>query len=411
MSAAQVNRAERRPALPRLGLARLGGHGQASAALVFLVALNLRPALTGVGPLLPELGTGAGLGEGAQGLLGALPLLAFGLVSPLVHRLSRRLGMERAVLAALLALVVGVVVRSYTGLPGLWLGTVLAGCAVAVGNVLVPTIVKRDYAGHISAATGAYSACITVGASAASALAVPMSSATGWRAALAWWAVPALSVAVVWSWRALAARPPAHPSLLHDRAPSMVWREPTAWLLTAFMGLQSTTFYVMVTWLPTIEASAGTGARQAGLGLFAYQLVGAASGLAVTRLMRRPEDLVVATVAASVPMLAGVLGLLVAPALSLVWAVVAGLGSGASLVVALSMVNIHGRTHQETAQLSGMAQSLGYLLAATGPVVAGYLAQQTGSWAPALMFMAGLAAAQLLVAFPAGRARGLQGAS
>src|SRR5690625_7449406 len=149
-------------------------------ALVFLVALNLRPALTSVGPLLPRIGEDLGLNEGMLGLLAALPLLAFALISPLVQHPARRFGMERSLLAALLLLAAGTVIRSYTGNAGLWAGTMIVGCAIAVGNVLVPTLVKRDYAGHVSLATGIYSACITVAASIASVVAVPLAGSYGW---------------------------------------------------------------------------------------------------------------------------------------------------------------------------------------------------------------------------------------
>jgi MFS transporter, CP family, cyanate transporter len=372
-----------------------------ATALVFLVALNLRPSLTSVGPLLGQIGDDEGLSEGLQGMLGALPLIAFGLFSPVVHRLSGRFGLERPVLAALLILAAAVVVRSYGGHAGLWFGTVVAGAAIAIGNVLVPAIVKRDYARRVSFATGIYSAFLGIAAGIASAVAVPLSHAFDWRGALAIWALLALVVAVLWLPRARAggqAPPPEHHTHVN------LWRWPTAWWLTAFMGLQSTTFYVMVTWLPTIETSHGVTDAAAGLHLFLYQVVGILAGLAIPSLMR-PDTQVAAAVTASVPMLTAALGLLLVPSLSALWAVVAGLGSGASLVVALSLQSLRGRSHQETAQLSGMAQSVGYLLAAAGPVLAGWLDERTGSWDASLVLIAVIATLQLLVAFPAGYAR------
>ncbi|MEZ5086303.1 MAG: MFS transporter [Tessaracoccus sp.] len=376
-------------------------------ALVFLVALNLRPGLTTVGPLLPQIGQDEGLSEAAQGLLGSLPLLAFAAMSPLVHHLSKRFGMERAILLALVVLAAGTVVRSYTGHAGLWVGTIIIGAAITIGNVLVSALVKRDYSSGISRATGIYSACITIGAAVASAAAVPNAEAVGWRGALAFWAIPALVMAVVWFPRTLAA-PTATGSLTdqHALAPvTSVWRQPTAWLVTAFMGLQSTVFYILVTWLPTIEVTAGVSERQAGWHLFIFQIVGILSALTIPRLMRRPESQVAAAVTASVPTLIGVAGLLVAPHLAVIWAIVAGLGSGASLVVALSLISLRGRTTLETTKLSGMAQSLGYLLAALGPVLTGFLAQTTGSWRAPLVFVCTLAAAQVVAAILAGRPR------
>ncbi|GGM86532.1 cyanate transporter [Lentzea pudingi] len=371
-------------------------------ASVFLVALNLRPALTSVGPLLPRIGAEAGLTEGMQGLLGALPLLAFAAISPLIQHPARRFGAERSLMAALVLLALGTALRSGTGDAGLWIGTAVAGCAIAIGNVLVPTIVKRDYRDHVSPATGVYSACITVGASIASAVAVPLSHAWGWRGALAFWAVPALVVAVLWLPRAWNGGPVAEPVTANSRPAVSVWRQPTAWLVTAFMGLQSTTFYIMVTWFPTVEISAGVPAERAGVHLFVYQLVGVASGLAIPHLLKH-DDQVVAAVTASVPMVVGVIGLVLLPAWSVVWAVIAGLGTGASLVVALTLISLRGHGQHGTTQLSGMAQSLGYLLAAVGPVLAGHLAERTGSWTASLVLVGALGVAQVAVAFAVGR--------
>lgn len=378
-------------------------------ALVFLVALNLRPALTSVGPLLPRIGEDLGLNEGMLGLLGTLPLLAFALISPLVQHPARRFGMERSLLAALLLLAAGTVIRSYTGNAGLWAGTMIVGCAIAVGNVLVPTLVKRDYAGHVSLATGIYSACITVAASIASVVAVPLAGSAGWRGSLAVWAILALVVAVLWLPRARAGKPVESTSAAADHPVVSVWQQPTAWLVTAFMGLQSTTFYVMITWLPTIERSTGVSAEQAGVHLFLYQLVGVVGGLAIPRLMRRPDNQIAAAVTASGPMAIGVVGLLSAPALSVVWVVIAGLGSGASLVVALSLISLRGRSHQETTQLSGMAQSLGYLFAAIGPVAAGFIAEHSGNWRASLAMIGVLAIVQIIIAVSVGRDRSSDG--
>ncbi|MFT3943021.1 MAG: MFS transporter [Ancrocorticia sp.] len=378
--------------------------GTVLVALVFLVALNLRPALTTLGPLLPQIGVDEGIDESVQGLLGSLPLLAFAVVSPFVHHLSRRFGMERSILVALTLLALGVVIRSFTGTGGLWVGTAITGSAIAVGNVLVPTLVKRDYSTQVSRATGIYSACITIGASVASAIAVPLSDLIGWRGALAFWAIPALVVALIWIPRVRVA-----PSVREisgsggDVAFPSVWRQPTAWLVTAFMGVQSTAFYVMVTWLPTIEIAAGMSQHEAGWHLFIYQIVGIAGTLLIPLLMRGSRHQVAAALTASVPIFVGVLGLLLFPQLGLLWVIVAGLGSGAALVVALSLISLRGRTQQETTQLSGMAQSLGYLFAALGPVLAGFLAQQTGSWTATLVAFAVLTGVQVLVCFPAGR--------
>jgi len=380
-------------------------------ALVFLVSVNLRPALTSVGPLLPQIGRDTGLSESMQGLFASVPLLMFAAISPLVHLLSRRIGMERAILLALLALAGGIVVRSLGGSGGLWAGTVVLGSAIAVGNVLVPTLIKRDYSTQISRATGVYSAVITLAAALGAALAVPLAGPLGWRGSLAVWAIPAVVIALLWLPRTRSPDTTTDPRDATMAVTTSVWRRKTAWLLTAFMGLQSTTFYVLTAWLPTIEIANGRSDYQAGLHLFVYQGVGIFSALAIPRMMRRPDSQVGAAVTGSVPMLIGVLGLLVLPGLGLLWAVVAGLGSGAAVAVALSLISLRGRSDHDTTQLSGMAQSFGYLLAAVGPIVAGFLAQQTGSWQAALAMLTVLSVVQIAVAVAVGRVPGRPGAA
>ncbi|GAB2613299.1 CynX/NimT family MFS transporter [Kribbella endophytica] len=337
------------------------------------------------------------------GLLGTLPLLAFAFASPLVHLLSRRFGMERTVFVSLLVLAVGTAARPYTGLAGLWIGTVVVGAAIAVGNVLVPVILKRDYAANVSRATGVYTAFITGGAAIASLVAVPIANAAGWRLALAIWGGLAVLVALVWLPRTISPAPvPAAPTT--DEAPPVsVWRQPMAWLVTFYMGLQSTSFYLLVNWLPTIEISTGVSERTAGVHIFLFQVFGLIGGLSIPWLMKHPTNQRPGTITASLPILVALLGLLLLPQLALLWVVLAGLGQGAALVAALSLISIRGRSHHETTQLSGMAQAVGYLLAAGGPVAAGLIAEHTGGWDTTLIVFAALAAIQLTLGFAAGR--------
>ncbi|MFT4245730.1 MAG: MFS transporter [Micrococcaceae bacterium] len=208
-------------------------------ALVYLVALNLRPALTSVGPILPELGRDLNLSESLQGMLGALPLLAFAAISPIVHRFSSRLGIERTIFISLLILAAGTLLRSYAGISGLWLGTFIIGNAIAVGNVLVPTLVRRDYTEHISLSTSIYTACISLAASTASALSAPIAHAANWKTALAIWAIPALVVAALWIVRTIP-KPELEtaPIAAENVEDENIWTNRTAWVLTIMMAIK-----------------------------------------------------------------------------------------------------------------------------------------------------------------------------
>ena len=256
------------------------------AALVFVVSLNLRPAIAAVGPLLTQIGADLSWGEGVQGVLTAIPLLAFAAVSPLVTFIERRVGVDIAILSALLCIAVGNFIRSYCGNVGIWLGTVIFASSIAVGNVLVPVIVKRDYAGHIAMATGVYSGCITVGAATAGLISAPLAQVwCDWRASLAVWSVPPLVVAALWALRILHNRQIMQttvPNVTRTNAATTshesgydtfrcVLRRPMTWYVTVFMGLQSSTFYTMSNWIPSVSASAGFDASTAGVHLFIFQ--------------------------------------------------------------------------------------------------------------------------------------------
>jgi CP family cyanate transporter-like MFS transporter len=380
-----------------------------------LVAACLRAAITSVGPLLDSIGASLKLSDSALGVLGALPLVAFAGLSVLVYPLARRLGTDRTVLLALVVLAAATVLRSLP-VPGvLWAGTLLIGAGVAVGNVLVPAVVKRDYPRHVPVMTGAYSATMNAFAAVASGLVVPLAAvvAGGWRVALGISAVLVIVAIVVWAGRMrrmgavdppvprrprTGASKPAH-------AARSVARSPLAWQVTLNMGLQSTVFYILVNWLPSLEVSQGLSAGSAGIHLLVYQAVGIPSGLFVTAIMARLLDQRVVTVLATVPILVGMVGFLLQPSLLIVWVILAGLTNGCSISIALSLMGLRARTSSSAARLSGMAQSLGYLMAAGGPTIAGWLHGTFHGWTPVIFFIIALTLGQAVFAYFAGRNR------
>lgn len=387
-------------------------------ALIFLVSLNLRPAIAAVGPVLAQMGTDLAWGEGVQGVLTAIPLIAFAVVSPLVTFLARRIGIDISILLALLCIAAGDFARSFGGGVGIWLGTVVFASAIAVGNVLVPVIAKRDYAGHVAMATGVYSGCITAGSATAGLLSAPLAQMWGgWRASLAFWSVPPLVVAVLWALRILHNRKIVVASAAVRNSSSAqsarsqssrgvfarVLRRPMTWYVTAFMGLQSSAFYTMSNWMPSISASIGYDASTAGVHLFIFQGIGIFSGLLIPKLMNVRGNQVCAALTASAPMFIAGLGMLLLPHLMPVWAFVGGCAQGASLVVALALIALRGRDSAETVVLSGVAQSFGYLIASLGPLMFGVLVQATGGHHVPLMVFTFVAFLQCVVAVIVGR--------
>lgn len=407
-----------RRAGPRAGLALLA---------VLLLGACLRAPFTSVGPLLDRIAADTGLGNGLLGLLAAMPLLGFSLVSPFVHGPARRFGLERFVAVALVVLTLGIVLRSVPVVGGLWLGTALVGGGIAVGNVLAPALIKRDQPQRIALVTACFTATMGTFAAVGSGLSVPLSDATGggWRISLGAWAVPVAIVAAAWVVRAIlarrasgvvpggaptapgvVARPPATsavPTTAAEAVRGSVWRSAAAWQVTVFMGVQSTSFYIMANWLPSILVAAGFEPARAGWLLFGYHLTGIASGLGVTRLMRRRSDLRAVSTVICVCIVAGATGLLLAPSLALAWVVLVATGSGSSLVLALSLFGLRTRDAAQTAQLSGMAQSIGYLIAASGPVLAGAVRDWSGSWTPVVALVIAFGVTQGVIGLWAAR--------
>jgi CP family cyanate transporter-like MFS transporter len=389
--------------------------GTARAVLlvtILVVAANLRPTITALGPVVGLVAADTGLGAGALGLLGAVPLLAFGVVSPLVHILTRVIGAERAVLVSTLVLVVATVVRSLPGnLANLWLGTVVMGAAIAVANVVLPELVKRDFPTEVPTVTGLYSTVLGATAAVASGVALPIAEVGGWRLGIGVWGLVSVVAAFVWLLRmrrSAAQGPevtPGGPPMRGGGAARSVWRSAVAWQVSLIMATQALTFFTLVTWLPTIEASMGVDPVTAGWHSFLYQIVGIAAGLGVTPFMRGRRDHRGVGVVISLLLIVAVLGLLLAPVLLVLWLVLAGLSGGSSLVLALALVGERSPSAADAGKLSGMAQSVGFLLAASGPWGAGVLFAATGSWIYPLVAVIAVAGVQLVLSLQAGRDR------
>ncbi len=371
---------------------------------VLVVAASLRAAITSVGPLLTLIGNDTHLSKSALGLLGAIPLAAFAIVSPLVQLLVKRFGTERAVLLALVVLTAATVLRSIPGWDGwLWIGTAIIGAAIAVGNVLLPTIVKRDFPNHVAAATGGYVAVLSGFAALASGIALPLGNEFGWRISVGAGALLSLIGAIVWLPRLrhqVAVKTAAEPP-----SPGSMWRAPVAWWVAMFFAAQMANFYLLITWLPTIEKHTGQSAVAGGWHLFVFQAAGIVGGLLIPRLMRGRADLRAVSTAVALTMVVAMVGLLFAPALVVLWAIVGGMSAGAALVIGLTFIAARARHTTDAGRLSGMAQSLGYALAMVGPILAGYLLDKTNAWQAPVLLVLVIAVLQLIVGLFAGRDR------
>ncbi|GAA4524287.1 MFS transporter [Chelativorans composti] len=370
----------------------------------FLLAFNLRPAITAIGPLVGNIQITTGLSSTAVGLLNSLPLLAFAAFASLAD-LGRRFGLERMLAFAMATLFVGILLRSAGPVWALFAGTLVLAAGIAIGNVLAPAIIKRDYSEHVGMLTTVYALVLALTASLGSGLAVPLerSLSGGWRASLAVWAIPAAAATLLWA-RSLLRAP--HSASFPEIAPSAsVWRSPLAWCVTAFMGFQSLGFYVVVAWLPSVIRDSGYDEATAGLLITGFQLVSLVAGLAFPRLLAFRPDQSALAIGSALVMTAGILGFLLYPAGTILWTVLTGVSAGLSFPLAIALISLRTADHHQATSLSLMSQSMGYLLAASGPLLFGMAHDLSGGW---MLPLAGLAACSILQAvagFFAGQSR------
>lgn len=351
-------------------------------ALLLLLALNLRLIFTSLSVLLPEIMAQTGLSASAAGYLTTLPVLCLGVFASLAPVCIRHLGIERTVLGLLLLLALGTALRGF-GITGLFLGTALAAACIAVANVLLPVIVKRDFGRQVALATGLYTTAMTLGTSVAAAITLPLLHNFGldWRSGLAVWAVPALIAAAFWLPRWAVKAQVANRRTKPPQA--RLWRDPLAWQVTFFMGLQSATAYCAMGWLAPILRSRGMDGTQAGLVLSVCFLANLIGNLLAPLLVRRFANQRGLNVFFSLLTGIPLLGFLFAP-LPSVWllALLQGSAQGGMFVMALTVIVLRSPDAASAARLSSMAQGAGYTIAALLPLLVGLIYSWSGSFAP-----------------------------
>ncbi|MEX3773680.1 CynX/NimT family MFS transporter [Pseudomonas sp. MYb118] len=346
---------------------------------LILVALNLRPALSSMAPMLSDVSKSLGLSAAQAGLLTTLPVLCLGLFAPLAPVLARRFGAERVVLGILLTLAGGIVLRSSFGAIGLFSGSVLAGASIGIIGVLLPGIVKRDFPKQAGTMTGVYTMALCLGAAMAAGATVPLSEHfdKSWALGLGFWVIPALVAGVFWLPQ-VGQKHGAHNVAYRVRG---LLRDRLAWQVTAYMGLQSSLAYIVFGWLPSILIGRGLTPTQAGLVLSGSVIIQLISSLSAPWLATRGKDQRPAIVIVMLMTLGGLMGCLYAPIEGLWgWAILLGLGQGATFSLALTLIVLRSRDSHVAANLSSMAQGFGYTLASLGPFAVGIVHDWTGGW-------------------------------
>ncbi|NEE02426.1 MFS transporter [Phytoactinopolyspora halotolerans] len=414
--------------------------------------MNLRPAITSVGPVLDRVQSTLGTSDSWAGLLTTIPVLCFAFGGLLAPALARRAGMRAVIWLGLGLVAVGLVLRAMGG-PFVVLGaTLLAAAGISLIAVLMPAVVKGAYPSRVGTMTGAYTAALQFGAVLGFALTSPLADAfAGWRPALAFWAVLALIALTVWlpasrntlvlqaeaasatsllsgptspappnrptspsspqSPQRLAPKPPhctANPPGSHSEQPATadsLFRSRLAWTITVFFGLQAMIAFVIIGWLPQVLMDAGVSRGESGLLLALLSLIAVPISLLIPPMAVRQSSQSGWIIALGASGLAGLTGLITAPgAAPLLWSILLGLGMSV-FSLALVVIALRTRTTEVTAKLSGMAQGVGYLIAATGPFFFGFLHESTGDWNTPLTLLTAVLVIQIIAGALAGRPR------
>jgi CP family cyanate transporter-like MFS transporter len=376
--------------------------------VILLTAASLRAPITSMGPVLGDICATFGMSPSAAGLLNFIPLILFAAIAPLASWGGNRLGLEKSLWGSVCLITLGSVVRILPYASGLWAGTVILSAGIAAANVLLPPLIKRDFTHHTAKYIGLYASTMAITASIASGVAVPLGqmSGAGWPLSLGIWIVPAV-VAIV-AWLPLLKTAPSGIQAAHASASGRLkspWKSLLGWQVSLFMAMQSMVFYTLIDWFTPYAQSAGISQESAGWLLFVYQAVAVIANVFSISLLKKLKDQRMIGFCASLAIFTGLLGLWLFPSASLVWLVIAGLGAGASMVTCLSLFNLRAANHRQAAQLSGMAQCVGYGVAATGPLFFGMLHQYSNNWTLAFAALLGTSALQLFIAPLAGRAK------
>ncbi|WP_410770695.1 CynX/NimT family MFS transporter [Fontibacillus sp. BL9] len=392
---------------------------------VLLTASTLRSPITGVGSLIGEIQSSTGLSHTMSGMLTTLPLLAFAVFALAAPKLSTRFGAERTLFYCMILMSAGILLRSLPAIPTLFGGTALIGSAIAIANVLVPSIIKRDFPLRLGLMTSLYTSLMNMWSAIASGISMPLSrTSLGWRGALACWIILSAATALVWlplarrhsaksknssagaDGQHRAAKPgtaKADNNISAKRAGS-VWRSPIAWQVTLFMGFQSIMFYVGVSWLPEILHEQGMSMDQAGWMLSLMQLASMSGAFLMPLLASRMQSQKELSAASAALFLVGFGGIwLGPPSLALLFILLIGLGSGTTFSLVIMFFALRSRTAEQSAQLSGMSQSIGYLLSAVGPTLFGFLHDQSGGWSVPLATITAMSLITIVFGYAAGR--------
>ncbi len=362
------------------------------ALSIVILSLNIRGPITSVGVLTSFIRDDLQISNTLIGFLTTLPLLMFALISPFVSKLNLKFGYGQAMGVGLILVLVGLALRSFSNVSGLLIGTGLIGAGIAIGNVLIPTIIKFKFPGHIGLMTSLFATCTATSAAIGMGVSVPLANVLGWRGSLFLWSALAVVILVLWLPQLFHKEDKLiKPDLETEKVKQIVsiYRSRFAWIIALFFGFQSMYFYSIVAWLPSILQSHGCNPVTAGYMAVYTQMISLPFNFIAPILATRMKN---QKALASLSCLALLFGILIVWFLANSWLLYIGLtllgiGIGTLFSLALSFISLRAPNARLAGELSGMSQSLGYFLAALGPVFIGFIYDHTASWnGPMLIF-------------------------
>ncbi|MDF3336432.1 MFS transporter [Mycolicibacterium septicum] len=373
---------------------------------VILTALNLRPAITSIGPVLGEMRESLGASAVWAGVLTTLPGLCFAAAGLTAPWLARRIGLGRAISVALVILSIGLVVRVLDGPYVVIGGTLVATGGIALVNVLIPVVIKGSFPAQIGLMTGIYTAALQGGGALGSAVTPPLEPLLGgWRGALGSWALVAVVALLFWLVGARGISQARTEKAAPGTSTRSLLRSPLAWTVTLFFGCQSFLAYIMMGWLPEVFIDNGVSKSDAGLLLGLVSILAVPISLIVPPLAAKQKNQSGWIVGLGVIGMIGMIGLLVDPgAAPLLWSFFVGIGMSV-FSLALTVIALRARNAEDTARLSGMAQGFGYLLAGVGPFTFGLLHDMTAGWTAPFVMVLAVYLVQMVAGALAGRNR------
>ena len=371
---------------------------------MILLATNMRAPIVALGAIAPVVKEALNISEIQIGWLGAVPMLGFALGALISPAIGKRLGLENTLIAMIALLTTGMILR--TVIPtwtGFLIGTLLLTLAIGFANTLAAPVIKQRTPQHIPLITGLFSLTMTVTAGIVSGIVLPLSEQVGWQWALGGWTILGIFALLIWLFLRVRLGSSNHQLVIStdsDTSDISMWRTTFAWQIAIFMGLQSLLFYTVASFLPSILVSKGLSAVSAGQMGSVFQFMAPISILSLTWLINRGRPIQALAVFAAVLNVIGVLGIsYLSTELAWLWSAMMGIGCSAIFTLSMMLFSLRTYTTNQSSELSGMAQAVGYLIAFFGPLGTGWLHESTDSWSMPLFIMLILMIANVVIAW------------